>query len=93
MQRSSANALAYSLIVDQQMWVIIRNNIQPGFINNILTIKNMFYHINLMMNYYLLIISQTARERAKLAEHLSSLESDTVLCLENRKEKTVRPYL
>ena len=38
-----------------------------------------------------LIISQTARERAKLAEHLSSMESDNDLCLENRKEKTVRP--
>ena len=61
-------------------------------LNNILTIKIKFYHINLQMNYYLLImfqliISQTARERAKLAEHLSSLESDTDLCLENRKRK------
>ena len=32
-----------------------------------------------------LIISQTARERAKLAEHLSSMESDNDLCLDNRK--------
>ena len=34
-----------------------------------------------------LIISQTVRERAKLAEHLSSMESDNDLCLENRKAR------
>ena len=40
MQRSSANALAYSLIVDQQMWAIIRNNNQTGFINNIVQARS-----------------------------------------------------
>ena len=50
------------------------------------------------MNYYLLtmfqlIISQTARERAKLAEHMSSLESDNNRFLEKQKKEDCKAII